>query len=310
MGESSDFLSKILASGPSQNTIYMVLMKLKEQGRTTEVIRECLKALGPFPDDIRIRKLLAESYLEAGSIGLAEAELDRVTSEMDALNVVYKLQAQVLAKQERFGEALEPLNRYLALMPDDQEALDLLDQISPAEPEAETEEPPPVETAMPIEEVEPPKADTEPVTEAIEAEPAPAALESEAAPFEAPPIAEGAETAAEMAEGPEDKDIGVVEEDLEEAIADLATPTLAELYDEQGQIQEAITTYEKVIQNNPEDHASQERLAALKAQMEEKPMAEPEHAAPAPEDALRKGTEHTIAILENWRARIKTKSNA
>lgn len=72
MEKSNDLLGEILNYGPSQGTFFLVLKKMKEEGRSSKVIRECQKALSLYPDDLRLRTLLAESYLDLGFIGLAE----------------------------------------------------------------------------------------------------------------------------------------------------------------------------------------------------------------------------------------------
>jgi hypothetical protein len=98
----------------------------------------------------------------------------------------------------------------------------------------------------------------------------------------------------------ESPDAGPLTEVQEESIVDLATPTLAELYFSQGQIKEAIKTYEKVLLNNPGDRASEQRFAELNASIaqEVKPL-------PSEEEVARVKTEKTIAVLEDWLTRIQ-----
>ncbi|MCJ7775153.1 MAG: tetratricopeptide repeat protein, partial [Desulfobulbaceae bacterium] len=131
MEKSNDLLGEILNNGPSQGTFFLVLKKMKEQGQSSEVIRECQKALSIYPDDLRLRTLLAESYLDLGFIGLAETELATVTSRLGDLVSAYKLQAEIYTKQQRTEEAVWALNQYLVHRPDDHNALDLLDKIKP-----------------------------------------------------------------------------------------------------------------------------------------------------------------------------------
>jgi tetratricopeptide (TPR) repeat protein len=131
MANVEEMFRQILHSAPSRGTLHAVLSRMKEEGRHREVIRESLKALGARPDDIRLRQLLAESYLETGFIGLAEDELDRMTTDLHPLLAVYKLQARLYAKQNRREEALEALKRYRVHHPDDPEALDLWRQMQP-----------------------------------------------------------------------------------------------------------------------------------------------------------------------------------
>ncbi len=294
MRKSSDLLDQILTSGPSQSTIFLVLTAMKEEGRNSEVIQGCLKALDIYPHDIRLRKLLAESYHEAGFVGPAEAQLAGITPEIDDLTSVYKLQARIFAQQMRLEEAFEALSRYLALNPDDREGLALLEKIKPAEVEAEPEEEP-VEAEPLVEAVEP-----EPAAETIEAKPEvePAEEEPVAELHEPGPVPEEQEFIEEAAQPAE------IEEHPEEALVDLATPTLAELYFSQGQIREAMDIYEKVLLNNPDDKASEQRLAEL-----EKSVAQEAEPLFSEEDVARAKTEKTIGILENWVTRIQAMGN-
>lgn len=253
MESSDDLYSQILQDGPSPKTLFHILSKLKEEGQLEKVIQESLKALNAYPDDIQIRQLLAETYFEAGLISEAEAELEKVTALIGELTDTYRLQAEIFIKEERNEEAAEALKIYLAHRPDDQDALDLLDSLRPAE--------------------ETPAVEPEPSVEEI-----PARMEEEI---------EVEVSAAEEEEQP-----------------DIATPTLAEIYFDQGQIEEAIQTYEVVVVQNPEDERSKERLQELKAmKAEEKPVEDKEI------DEARQKKEKMIVILESWLAKIRAQIN-
>lgn len=335
MKESNDIFGLILRSGPSQNTVFLVLRKMKEEGRYGEVITEGLKALNFYPDDTRLRTILAETYLEMGFIGLAERELDRITSDIKDLVSAFKLQADIYTRQKRHEEASEALKRYLAHNPDDQEAQDLLAGIKPVEEQPVSEPPEIVEEAGPAleeefqEEVgeeiisEPPEVAEEPVLateEAIEEEPVSPEPPEEVALFEEekiegeqlPEVPEEVVLAAEkeVEEEPvtispeETGEVAPVPEE-EEAITDLSTATLAEIYYNQGQVHEAIRTYERVILDNPEDKASIKRLEELRAQIAEK-----SEMKAAPEDALRARTEKIITVLEGWLERMQESGHA
>jgi tetratricopeptide (TPR) repeat protein len=328
MENSNDIFGRILGSGPSQNTIFLVLRKIKEEGRFGEVLNECLKALDFYPNDIRLRTLLAETYLEMGFIGQAERELDRITSDIKDLISAYKLQADIYTRQKRYEEASGALKRYLAHNPDDQEALDLLAKIKPIEEEPLPETPKIQEEPGPVleeefeEEVKEEiiKAPTEvpeeivlAAEEKIEEEPLPQEPPKEVALVQEekieeeplPEIAEEVVTAGgEKIEGVPEEVTPVAEEECE-AFIDLATPTLAEIYYNQGLVHEAISTYERVILDNPEDKASIERLEELKDQIAEKP-----EIKVLPEDALRARTEKMITVLEGWLERIQESGHA
>ncbi len=238
MGETDSILGEVSTRDPLPNALFLALNKLKEEGQFREIIQGCPKALSVYPDDIRLRSLLAESYFETGLVDQAEAESEKVTSMIGGLIPAYKLQGKIYIKQQKLKEAHEALKRYLAHNPGDQEALDLLDRIISPEEKTMSK--------------------------------APKALE----------------------------DITLAEEEAE--ITDLATPTLAEIYYEQGQIREAISTYEKVLSNKPDDEASMQRVSELKALLAEEP--DTQIAAKA---WVRAKKERTIAILERWLVRLE-----
>jgi len=108
----------------------LLIKALKEKGETEIVIKACLKALEFFPDDINIRRALAETYLEKGSIELAEKELERLCEKIDELSSLFKLQAELFIKKDRIKEAINSLSLYLAHHSDDQEAAQLLSKLS------------------------------------------------------------------------------------------------------------------------------------------------------------------------------------
>lgn len=80
----------------------------------------------------------------------------------------------------------------------------------------------------------------------------------------------------------------------------VATPTLAEVYFNQGLIQDAINVYEKVVAENPDDERSKERLIELQSTLKS------ELAAPIETvDRKREGKEKLLAVLEAWRESIR-----
>lgn len=238
MEQAKVLFDSILRAGPSQSTLLIILTGMKKEGRITEVIRECIKALNVFPDDIRLRALLAGSYLEEGLVSQAETELKIVGSDIDDLSHIFKLQAELFARQERTTEAVKAIKRYLAHKPDDQEAVDLLKKFEPLEEDA--------------------------------------GLQAQKTP----------EEKAEVTE--------------EELFSVLATPTIAELYYNQGYIDEAISTYESYLLKNADDKSAIKRIAELQAIVLKK--GEPQIVY---EDKKRAGKEKMIAVLEVWLSRIR-----
>lgn len=229
MTDQSELVEQILNSRPSPGTYLVVLSELKNKGEYERVVQESLKALTHYPDDVRLRALLAEAYWKLGYVGLAESELETADSAIQELADLYKLQAELYLEQMRLEPADQAVNRCLAHRPEDREALRLLDRINAAREEHEEHEP-----------------------------------------------REDASTQG-----------------------DLATPTLAEIYYNQGQIQDAIETYRQVLSRDPDDQTSRQRLSELEASAQAAERA-------SQEDTFRSGTERLIAVLEDWRDKIRS----
>ena len=249
MANTDDLYTRILADGPSPKTLFHLLSNLKKEGQLRRVIQESLKALNAYPNDIHIRRLLAETYFDAGLISQAEAELEKVSALITDLTDTYKLQAEIYMKQNRKEEATRCLELYLAHRPNDRMALDFLNALQPKE-EA------PVEAPYPH-------------------------IEAPSTKSEEQEVLQGAPA-------------------LDEGPPEIATPTLAEIYFEQGQIDEAIDTYEIIVAQNPEDESSRGRLEELKGMISAQSATEEEG-----RNEIREKKEKMIAILESWLTSIR-----
>ena len=122
-------ISEILENNPSQGTLYVLLAGMKEDGRYDLVIRECLKALSRFPEDLTLKKILAEAYLGDGHLVEAGAEFGKVIKGIKNLGGAFRSQAEIFVRQKREDEAIDSLKQYLALSPEDEEAAILLEEL-------------------------------------------------------------------------------------------------------------------------------------------------------------------------------------
>jgi len=91
----------------------------------------------------------------------------------------------------------------------------------------------------------------------------------------------------------------VLPDDDAGSLVDFATPTIAELYFSQGQLEAAVETYERVIEEHPGDSASAQRLLQLKEELE----------ASRPSGAKEPLNEHgqkekLLTVLEKWLPRV------
>jgi len=268
MTEYDQLLREILDRGPSSETLGLVLMELKRLGHTRTVIQECIRALQNHPRDLSLRLLLAEAYVGEGLLAQAEAEIETAMAQLDQYVSAYWLQSEIYRRQKRYGEAIQAIKTYLALRPEDKRALEILKEME-------------IQKAVTAPQV---AAIQEEITEAIEAE----AAER--------PVLKGVEPEVE-AERTEFRF-------EEEMLSEIATPTLAEVYVNQGQLEEAIRIYERVLDQNPEDQASVARIQELRDMRKAEPLPPDQPAVPK----AKQKKEKTIAILESWLANIRKMS--
>lgn len=226
---------EILKHGPSQTTLHIVLARIKGEGRVNEVIKWCMVFLRVFPKDIYLRMLLAECYLDLGSVGQAETEFLKVSSMMNDLLPVYAGLARIYAKQKRFKEAAGEAEMFLAHHPDDPEMHEILQIVKQA---------------------------------------------------------------GDFADEPDEK--WPVLPDDEEKVVNFATPTIAELYFSQGQLDAAVETYERVIEEHPDDSVSAERLNQLKAVLE----ADLPGSTKASHPVVDTQKEKLLTVLEKWLPKV------
>ncbi len=92
-------------------------------------------------------------------------------------------------------------------------------------------------------------------------------------------------------------------------LQDLATPTLAEIYFNQGQIQDAIEIYETVLERHPDDLEAARRLEELRT-MAQGPADEEQPLDQHEETAVTARRARMIAILESWLGRIQEMNRA
>lgn len=130
MNTSNEIYDEIVDKIATPKARIILLEILKKEGKPEKVIQACLKALESFPDDNSIRKLLAETYFEQGSVELAKEELDKISMQIKELTSVYKLQAELFKEDNMVEEAINSLKLYLAHHSNDQDAARLLSELS------------------------------------------------------------------------------------------------------------------------------------------------------------------------------------
>ena len=223
MSTSEGLYTEIIDNIETPSASVILVKLLLKEGKIETAIEACLKALERFPDNMNIRKLLAETYLQQGQTELAERELEKLADQIGKFTSVFKLQAKLFRKEEKLKEAIRALEVYLVHHKDDKEANQLFSELT------------------------------------------------------------------STGQG-------------EEAV--VATPTLAEIFFNQGALEEAIKVYQQVVEASPDDEKSKMRLNELR-QMK---VAEVQNIGI--EAAGKDKTLELIRILENWLRAIESQKVA
>ena len=289
MANSDTLYDRILSNGPSPGTLFILLTEMKKQGQAKEVMQECIRALKLYPEDLHIRALLAETYFEDGRIAQAEEEMNRVISLIEDVICAYKIQAKIFSRQKRQKEAIQALKRYLTHQPEDQEANDLFNDLKSSEEVPVSEPEPDISPDISMDEALVP-AEARPLVSPIPEEEEPPHIDL-IEPTEA-------EEAALPPDFPEEE---APQMDEKTGIPEIVTPTLAEIYYSQGQLEKAIEIYERVMDTDPEDEKSRHRLTALRAELRPIPTDEKLEA----EKGIMEKNKKLIAILESWLDNIR-----
>jgi len=108
----------------------LLVETLKKEANPQTVIDACKKSLESFPDDIGIRTILAETYFEEGSLDFAEREAEKIINQINKLSYIFKLQSELFRRQNKLDEAIQSLKLYLTHNQGDQQAADLLAELS------------------------------------------------------------------------------------------------------------------------------------------------------------------------------------
>ncbi|MCD6261539.1 MAG: tetratricopeptide repeat protein [Deltaproteobacteria bacterium] len=232
-----NFLHMLLENIPSRNTAFLILDRMKKNGKTDNMEETCTRVLERYPDDIRIRGILAEYYMDKGLTDKAAEEIERASSMLDNLSYIYKLAAKIRQKQNNEQAAAASLKKYMAIHPDDRDVSSMLNNTMPD------------------------STDTDGIEEDI------------------------------VGKGHEEK-----EEDI------LVSPTIAELYFKQGKIDKAINAYKKVVEKNPADESSKQRIKQLLSMLDDS-FHDNSH-------AIREKTERMITVMERWLTGIKEMNHA
>jgi tetratricopeptide (TPR) repeat protein len=214
--------------------------------KAVDVLR---RGLDIYPSYFSARVLLARCYIAMDDFGSAVGELENVLGA-DPYNVsALGLLGDEMRNRGRLAEARDHYLKILEFEPDNEEfayKLELLNTLLEGSPFAREAEAPEAEAEI-AEAPAPEIIELPPEPETVEAAPAPAEAEPEAAL-------------------PLEEELAAVEEEEEEAAPEeIATLTLAKIYEDQGLFVSAREIIDKVLAREPDNEAAREARSHVEA---------------------------------------------
>jgi tetratricopeptide (TPR) repeat protein len=244
-------LHKKLQSDEKSRVFARLADELRHSGHVEEAIELCRKGLQFHPDYASGHVVLGKCYQDRGDLEEARGAF-REALTLDSGNVlVLKNLGDITFRQGDLEAAAEHYQRILELDAGNAEVREVLEELKTAQDEHPQADPPKelsAVTEVPVfgEQLsEPPDGVSRP------------AVEEPSADFEG----------EEPKLSPEETELLRDEEDEESGKGlprGMATVTLAEVYFQQGLLDQAIETYQKVLRHQPDDEAVKDRLAELK----------------------------------------------
>jgi tetratricopeptide (TPR) repeat protein len=245
-------LHKKLQSNGKSRVFARLADELRRRDHIEEAIELCRKGLQFHPDYASGHVVLGKCYLGRGDLEEAR-EAFREALTIDSGNVlVLKNLGDITFRQGDLEAATEYYQRILELDAGNAEVREVLVELKAPQDEHPPADPP-IELSV-VTEV--------PVFEEQLSEPPDAV----SGPEEEQPCADSEGEEPKLS--PEETELLRDEEDEESGKGPprgMATATLAEVYFQQGLLDQAIETYQKVLRHQPDDDGVKDRLAELKA---------------------------------------------
>ena len=291
-------LKRRLEKDPGSRTFFDLAREYHEAGCFQEAADICARGLRQHASYLSARVLLGRIYFDMGRSDDAREQMETALQQAPDNLVARRVLAQICLEQGDLAGALERFRALLAFSPTDTEAAARIDQIerrlSGGEPHTEAEptevvaEPAPA--AAPEAEVD---IQPEPVRPSGAAPPSP----TRDAPVPPPLPLEPDEPVTVLAEAAEEASSEILVEvlvEVSEAAGPslepgvLATPTLAEIYMDQGLTDKAALVYREILKGDPGNAEALARLAEI------------EQAEAPPADPRAESARRRIQALSTW----------
>jgi tetratricopeptide (TPR) repeat protein len=333
-------LEKRLGADPSSRMFVQLAEEYRKAGMLEQAIDCCEKGLKKHPQYPSARVLLGRALLEAGSFDRASAEFETVLKQVPDNILAHKFLGETYHRLGRLDEALKKYRVASTLAPEDTELGERIQEVqaelagAPPAPAsappgpAPPVSPPPVAAVpesestarmiylppIPLVEVDEPM-----VLEGRDYVPPPKAPPAPAAPLGAratPPPPSFTEFEPEALLEPTIVDRVPIAPPAPKApppprppapapVAEIETPTMAEIYANQGHFDQALAVYRKIIERQPNETQYRERVEELlmlarAARSKAAPPTPPRR----PEDSYQ-ADERTVRVLEDWLEAIR-----
>jgi len=260
-------LERRLAAEPTSRVFLDLARAYHEVGQFEKAADVCSRGLQKHPGWLSARVMLGRIQFEMGTLDEAKQSMQQVLDAAPDNLVARRVLAEISLEQGDREGALDRYRALLAFNPADTETRSRIQQL-----EATGAGAPDEAAATP----EPP-AEAQPVTQP---EPAAPAVAAEPEPVPEPEPAPGPEPGPALEPGA------------------LATPTLAEIYLQQGLTEQAIEVYREILQGDPANKEAATRLAEIEATL------------PSPPDPLAALRRRKIDALSAWLRAIRGEQHA
>ena len=271
---------ELLAHNPDSRAFAQLAEAYRRQGRCADAIAVCDRGLQRYPHDVGARMVLARALVEQGDLARAEAEFRRILDQVPDNTPAYQALGDLLQGQGRAAEALAAYEALLDLTPLHREVRELVETLHASAPPMAA----PSAVAAPG------------VGEPSEAVP-------EVPLFDLTELA----TAPPLPLGPARGGLGA------EAAGSppvLASETLADLYAQQGFLDEARAMYQELWRRDPARADLRAKLASLEAPLPaaltEGAAWEPVGASVAAPSSGAAGGDDVVEVLEAWLAAARS----
>ncbi len=270
-------LKRRLGKEPGSRLFLELAREYHEAGRLEEAAAVCTQGIARHPGYLSAHVLLGRVYFDLGRTAESRAELESVLARAPENLMARRVLAEITLREGDAAGALERFRALLAFSPSDPEVREAIDRLEAEMGGAGAGAPPPFDP------------------EGEQPEPAGSRIAIPSGGAGPPPPAEA------RADREEARPAAARPDPTGDDLAVLATPTLAEIFLEQGMTDKAVEIYRRILEGDPGNEEARARIGQLGAG------AEPAVGGPTPrrDDRAAELSRRTIDVLSSWLEAIR-----